>query len=501
MNVRRQFARRAAAVMLFLIGWSFGPLTAAPQERPTSLGVSQSSDVTAAQIEKLKVLLNHDLSPIGRTDSVSIVVMDAQSGKTLFDRSGKEALIPASNTKIFTAAAALAVLGQDYPFETKIGGTTPLLNGVVDGDLVIFGTGDPTVNERFVGQKPMLAMMALAQRLVDAGLKKVTGRIVADTSFFSGPATGESWPQEPSWKYWMVEASPLVFNDNHVELKASVVDGRVVVGVDPDFGFVKVSHQLQIVSEKRNEGIGLVRSADGRSFTLTGKIWSKTVGAEIRANVGDGALYFAAALHAALREKGVDVSNDIATSDAPIALDDSRVLLTYRARLMDFLPIMMQQSNNLYAELIFRMLGSRLANEGSFHGGWRALFQWLAKEEIYEKSTQLADGSGLSRANKASALQIARVLHRMWTKTDVRDVFRTSMAQPGAEGTLGRRLPALKGKLFAKTGTLNDVSSLSGYVQARSGRWFVFSLLFNDNRGYARRVQDHICTTLAGIDF
>lgn len=487
--------------MLFLIGWSFGPLTAAPQERPTSLGASQSLDVTAAQIEKLKVLLNHDLSPIGRTDSVSIVVMDAESGKTLFDRSGKEALIPASNTKIFTAAAALAALGQDYPFETKIGGTVPLSNGVIDGDLVIFGTGDPTVNERFVGQKPMLAMMALAQRLVDAGLKKVTGRIVADTSFFSGPAIGESWPQEPSWKYWMVEASPLVFNDNHVELKASVVDGKVVVGVDPDFGFVKVSHQLQIVSEKRNEGIGLVRGVDGRSFTLTGKIWSKTVGAEIRANVGDGALYFAAALHAALREKGVDVSNDIATSDVPIALDDSRVLLTYRARLIDFLPIMMQQSNNLYAELIFRMLGAKLANEGSFHGGWRALFQWLAKEEIYEKSTQLADGSGLSRANKASALQIARILHRMWTKPAVRDVFRTSMAQPGAEGTLGRRLPALKGKLFAKTGTLNGVSSLSGYVQARSGRWFVFSLLFNDNRGYARRVQDHICTTLAGIDF
>jgi serine-type D-Ala-D-Ala carboxypeptidase/endopeptidase (penicillin-binding protein 4) len=476
------------------------PAAAAPQTTSmASVAASPAGPpqpLTKSRIAKFQVELNRHLTVIGRSESVSMVILDAESGQVLFERTPGQALVPASNTKVFTAAAALAVLGADYRFETTFTGSVPPRDGVVAGDLIVTGTGDPTIGERFLETTPMVAMSSLAQKLIDAGLRRVDGAILADVSAFNGPATGESWPHEPYWKSWMVEVSPLVFNENQVTLRVMGQAGGATVRVEPDIGFVTVHSKLTPVRSAKAESIHVVRGEDGRSFTLTGKIWDKNPGHDLHVNVADGALYFVAALRAALRERGVHVGGSfgIAQTKAPAA--PAHRVMTYTAELMSFLPAMLQESNNLHAELIFRTLGRAALQDGSFRGGWRAMYAWLGREGLFESGTMIADGSGLSRANACSARQLAKLLHFVWHRPDLREPLRTSLAVPGGEGTLRKRLPDLAGKLFAKTGTLSGVSTLSGYAQDEAGRWLIFAFLFNDNRGRARSVQDKLCRAM-----
>lgn len=457
----------------------------------------EASELDAAALTRVQAIFSNEAARLKRLDDYGLRVVDLASGRLVYEKNGAKPLVPASNTKVFTAAAALAVLGLDYRFRTVFAGTAPVKDGVIAGDLVVVAAGDPTINDDFVEAGAMNGMLALAQRLVDRGLRKVEGGLVADTSRFRGPSIGDSWPKEPYWKTWMVEVSPLVFNDNQVGFITKGGAASPTVRVSPDLGFVTVATRLAQVEASRSEVIDVTRGADGRSFTLTGKVWRKSPGHEIRANVGDGTGYFLAALRSALEKKGVAFGGPNRISPDKIAVADADVLVTYESNLRDVLGPMLKSSNNLYAEQIFRVLGHEKRGDGSFRGGFAAIYDWLVARKIAEPGVELKDGSGLSRANRASAKQMTNVLAEMWRDEKTREVFRNMLAEPGKTGTLHRRLLDLEGCLFAKTGTLSGVSTLSGYVRSKRGRWLAFAFLFNESRGAARQAQDRMVHTLA----
>ena len=340
----------------------------------------------------------------------------------------------------------------------------------------------------------MTAMNAIAGMLVERGLNRIDGRILADTSFFSGPTRGERWPKDAAWNTWMVEVTPLVFNDNYTVIRCRPDGSKCRAESVPNCGYVEVENRLSLTDRRSEEGVSLWRAKTANRFKVSGRVYRKGAGAAVKANVYDGALYFVSALKKALESRGVTVGGGVDRASSPP--DKIERIFVYTSKLTESLPVMLKQSQNLYAELFFRTIGARKGGAGSFAGGQRALRDWLADEDILEPDVAFADGSGLSRANAISARQLTGVLTLMWN-TDHRGRFRDALAEPGRSGTLRRRMPALAGKVAAKTGTLNGVSALSGYVQARAKRWLAFSILCNDcNKSRARQVQDRICAAI-----
>lgn len=445
-------------------------------------------------LSRTRRALSREVSGLVSSSPTSILVFDPGADVVVFEQNADRALVPASNQKSIVGAAALSLLGPDYEFETRFRGTAPLnRDGVLDGDLVVTGQGDPTISGRFFDGDAMDAMAALADCLAEAGLKRITGRVVADTSLFSGDAIGPRWPNDPLWMAHMVEPSALVFNDNEVRFDVRTRDGRVDIRPAWDIGHV------QVVNRVRSGGkhaIRLDRGAADNRFVMTGRSTAKK--ASFEANVHDGSHYFVRALTHALVAAGIDVGAEPIVAPDGVARD-LHPIFVYHSPLLPTLEVMLQWSNNLYAELVLRAIGLEVTGEGSREAGCEAVEAWLEREGALQAGTMLRDGSGLSRANAVSARQLVAALEVAMRDQETFAKFRDALARPGV-GTLRKRQRKLEGAVFAKTGTMSRISSLGGYVVTEEGRPLVFAVLSNAcDVSVARRAQDRLCGVLHAV--
>ncbi|MEZ6194288.1 MAG: D-alanyl-D-alanine carboxypeptidase/D-alanyl-D-alanine-endopeptidase [Planctomycetota bacterium] len=434
----------------------------------------------------------------------SIAVTDPATGQELYLRSAERALVPASNEKVLTGAAIYDRLGPDHRLETIFSARGAYRDGVIDGDLVVEGGGDPTVSSRYVDgdasepERAMAAMDAVASRLHAAGLRRVDGDLIVWRSPFTGPRRGEKWPQDAYLFPWMVEVVALPFNDNRIIVDCSVATDRAESRLAPDVGFGTLRNRLDLTGSKGQHRIVVTRADDRSAFTVSGKLWSHGKGAQHEVNVADGGLYYLHALREALRRRGIPVKGEIRRARGD---REEKVTEIWRRRVpvSRVVPPMLKLSQNLYAELLFRVLARGTGEEASFEGASRAMRAWLSDRGIDARGDAIMDGSGLSRGNAVSArllVDVLAVMHRAPTGA----AFREALAEPGEEGTLKKRMAGLRGRVFAKTGTLNGISSLSGYVRTEDGRWISFAVIFNGcDTGEARRKQDQICERLARL--
>lgn len=481
-----------------------GLTNAASQNGPSAQqeAAPRFAPVSAAAISRLRRSITSELRTLPSSSKFSIVVSDCERGQILYQQNPETALVPASNMKLFTGAAALSILGPDYQFETRFLANGTYSDGVLHGDLVVVGSGDPTISKRFLDTNdPMMPMVGLARLLKNAGLSAIEGDVIGWTGAFGGPPKPARWPKDPLWKRWMVEVTPLVFNDNQVNIRSFISGGRPRTEAIPNIGHVTLTNRLTLCNSAKSMAVSFQRPATSSHFTVTGRLYKNSAGYTQEANVHDGSLYFTRALHRAIQSAGIEVKGKPRTSHLPSrqSLAPLDEIYTYRSSLMNSLPIMLQQSQNLYAELILRALAGSAHKEGvSFNTGTQTLTTWLRSHKILHPQTHLADGSGLSRANQISALQITSLLNFISRDPSLFHLYRTSLAQPAATGTLRKRMPTLHSRLFAKTGTLNSIKALSGYIQTPTSRWLSFSLLFNNtNTSLARRLQDRLSSHIA----
>ncbi len=485
------------------------PPFGAPQPESTNPDVQDAqprfAPVSTPDIQRLRRAINSELRALPASSKFSVAVRGAgEARQLLFEQNATTALVPASNMKLFTAAAALSLLGPDHEFATRFLANGTYRGGVLDGDLIIMGCGDPTISKRFLEtDDPMIPMVGLARLLKKSGLREVTGDVIGWTGALGGPSKPARWPNDPLWKWWMVEVTPLAFNDNQVDIRSFVADGRPRIEAIPNIGHVTFTNKLALCDKSKSMAVSFQRPAESSHFTVIGRLYKKTSGYIQGANVHDGSLYFTRALHRAAQTVGITIKGRPRTSSVPdrATLSPLSEVYTYRSRLMDSLPIMLKKSQNLYAELIHRAVGGSATAEGvSFETATATVLNWLRSNDCLEPSTRLADGSGLSRANQVSARQVNRLLHFMAKDPALLHIYRNSLAEPGAYGTLRKRMPSLNGRIFAKTGTLNSIKALSGYAVAADGRHLTFSLLFNNtNTALARRIQDRICAHIVQV--
>ena len=443
---------------------------------------------------------------------VAFLAVSLDRGDTLFAREADRLYTPASNRKLFTAASALHWLGPEHRFRTALVATGPIAADTLRGDLVLIGRGDPDLLPAH--------LEALGDTLAMTGARVVAGDVRADDAWFDDVEWGAGWMWDdgPYWEWPYVTALTVADNVVTVTVRPGARAGDpVAVALDPPTGYVAVNVSAITAAAGAPAEIVVDRRWSPREnvVDVTGALALDADSIVARRTVEDPALYAATLLREILEARGVEVlgaarHGDLAALEAgrpgggaaEAAMDTIAVHVSdpLSESVRNFLKI----SDNLTGELLVKAVGASVAGSpGTYQKGLAAERAFLAQEVGIDTTAQLlADGSGVSRYNLVTARQIVALLRYMTTREDLFPSYRAALPIAGVDGTLENRMrgtPA-EGRAGAKTGTLNGVTALSGYVPSADGERLAFSLMMEFYTGSSaprRAVQDSIVAALA----
>jgi D-alanyl-D-alanine carboxypeptidase/D-alanyl-D-alanine-endopeptidase (penicillin-binding protein 4) len=415
----------------------------------------------------------------------AVLVQSLASGETVYSANASKLMMPASNMKILTLAAAAERLGWDYTYETRLVTAAPVVNGVLKGDLVIVGTGDPTIGGR--GGSATRVFEDWADRLRAAGLTGISGRIVADARAFGQETLGAGW----SWDYlgsgYAAGVSALQFNESvaDVVIRPGMSAGQpAVIEVRPIESGLIVDSRVT-TSAGGEADVEISRLAGSNRLIVRGTVPAGVKDTVRAATVDRPALYFARILREVLVARGIRVGGVAVEYEEVYSVpptEPTRVLLSHQsAPLSDIARVLMKASQNQYAETLLRTLGAR-AGTGTPEAGRTVVQEVLDRWGIPRDAYSQTDGSGLSRYDYVCAETLVTILRRMYTDPRHKEPFLAALPVGGEDGTLARRFvgTAAAGNVRAKTGSIANVRALSGYVTSAGGEPLVFSIIANN---------------------
>jgi D-alanyl-D-alanine carboxypeptidase/D-alanyl-D-alanine-endopeptidase (penicillin-binding protein 4) len=447
-----------------------------------------------------------------------IQLVSLETGKTLFEADADKLFTPASNTKLFTTAAALATLGPGFRFRTTLETAGAMdSDGRLQGDLILVGRGDPSLSnrvlpyqERSVFLGPRLKVLeALADQLVARGVKVITGDVIGDDSFFAFQRYPQGWAQDDLMWPDGAPVSALTVHDNSLALR--VVPGAspgdpAGIRLDPSLSYYQIDNRALTVPATETREIGMDRQPGSRTLVVWGKIPVGDAGMSAAVAIEDPAEFAAAAMRAALELRGIKILGRVRaqhalTASLPLSAlqveknflngkggADGASLLTGRTvlaaydspDLLESLRVVNKVSQNLHAELVLRVMGRLFGTAPTLEGALAAEQGVLDQAGIGRDEYQLYDGSGMSQQNLVSPRAVVKLL--LWADQQPWAAdFRSTLPVSGQDGTLADRLRSqdTAGRILAKTGTLNAVNSLSGYLETVSGHRLAFAIFGN----------------------
>jgi D-alanyl-D-alanine carboxypeptidase/D-alanyl-D-alanine-endopeptidase (penicillin-binding protein 4) len=444
-----------------------------------------------------------------------ILIESLDRRKVFFSHEADQLFTPASNMKLYTTAAALVHLGPDYRFRTSVYTTAkPDPQGVIDGDLILYGRGDPNLSTRASDSGPLTSLDRLADQLSQAGVREIRGHLIGDESYFSGPPLGVGWEWDDLQWYYGAEISALSTNDNAIELMilpgASPGDPAEVFTL-PETSHVTILNKVVTAAVDTPPQVGIHRGLGDNMIEVWGSIPTDGEGFRAFVAVHQPALYAATLLGDALAQRGIRVTGEIRRADAAYRRESpvdfsklTELAFVESIPLSEEVRILNKISQNLHTELLLRTLGAVVEGEGSASKGVDVVMTFLRATAARTQGVSLQDGSGLSRHNLIAPATTVDLLRYMYQHRQ-RDIFIASLPVAGVDGTLERRMvgtPA-EGKVQAKTGSLRYASTLSGYVTTARGEHLVFSIMANNHTGDFREVvtaANEICVLLARFD-
>ena len=437
------------------------------------------------------------------------------NGTVLYAHNAYKPLIPASNMKLLTAAAALKYLGPDYRFKTDFLIAGSIENGTLKGSLIVRGHGDPTlVSGSWADEwaRKVAYLYEPEHRLDDIlgvldklGIKKIEGDIIVDDYYLDHQWVHPSWEEEDLSHWYAAQIGALSINRNIVLLELyPKPTGKVEIKVVPDVGYINVTFAGRLVkssSEMKQRPVE-VRELGTNNVKVVGDLPMDIDVYYLSVTVHDPGMYFGAVFKDTLMKHGIEVLGTVRRADTTGWANTTLIGSLESKPLRVMLKTMLKKSLNLYADHLFKVLGREVVGEGSWEGGSRAVQKLLKELGIMEPGVTIADGSGLSRENRVTPSLLVKLLIAYHDNKVLYD----SLPIAGWDGTLRRRMldtPA-EGNLRAKTGTMTGVSALSGYVNTRDNETIVFSMIFNNFKTSARTVkyeiEDYIGSLLADIN-
>ncbi|HEV8409506.1 MAG TPA: D-alanyl-D-alanine carboxypeptidase/D-alanyl-D-alanine-endopeptidase [Gemmatimonadaceae bacterium] len=450
-----------------------------------------------------RIELADDLSSmIGRakTGKWGVLVVSLSNGDTLFGRNPDEQLLPASTMKLFTSSLALDRFGADGKFSTTVLRTGQLAaDGTLHGDLMLRGAGDPTLAGKAaeLGAEP--PMEALARQIAATGIRRVTGSVVGDASAFLDGHVPEGWRTRYLQASYAARVSALSFNENKITIVVRPNGGHAELSFLPAVSGVPVENAVKITPSSTGGRIGVRQDSAGR-LVVSGWIGSQSGQRDYQVMVEGPELFAAGALRAALIAQGVTVDGQVRIGRTP--LDAVSVATFDSPPLQKIVTQMNGESNNHFAELLFRDAAQSVGTPGSAENGNILLRRFLyEKADVAPTAVFAADGSGLSTLDRVTPRAMVQLLGYV-RKAPWGSVLEQSLPVAGQTETLKHRMrhtPAM-GNLHAKTGTTNDVNSLGGYVTAKNGEQLVFAFIYNGKDHWrAKEAMDAMGATLASF--
>jgi N-acyl-D-amino-acid deacylase len=419
-------------------------------------------------------------------------VVSLDTGRTLFAHQPDLRLSPASNSKLYATALALDRLGGDYRIVTPLLATAPVdAAGTIKGDLIISGRGDPGWNPRYEKKDFWTAFEPFVAVLKQAGVKRITGDLVADATWLRQPPQGAGWAVGDLQDYYGAEISAISLEENYVDLHitpAKVVGQPCVAEFKQPLSGLVIDNRTVTTPAGSPRRLQVLRLPGENRVLLQGELPLDGKVEESEATMERPAEWFARALHEALKRAGITVEGRAVGVRWPEAPRTGAVRIgeIKSAPLRDIVATINKPSQNLKTDLIFGYLGE--LDRAADTPAWRqseelavvALGKFLRSAGIAPGGTIFEEGSGLSLNNLTTAADTARLLQFMATHKE-RDAFVASLPVAGVDGSLRKRMKgtAAEGRILAKTGTLRYASSLSGYVTTAAGEKLVFSLMLN----------------------
>lgn len=419
----------------------------------------------------------------------SVFVQEADTKKHVYSLTPKRQLIPASNMKILVGAAGLLILGPDFTYKTQLFVTGEKEGSTQKGDLIVLGSGDPSIGGRFNGGKITALFDHWAEVLKRNGITQITGDLLGIDDVFDDVQHGLNWDPVDLIEWYAAEVSGLNLNDGCIDVIASgaaKTGSAAAVRLNPNTSYITVNNSVKTVDPKQEKGLYLRRDVHSTQLNVSGTIRVKGQ-VTTYATVPNPTQFFVSVMKETLEKNGVRIQGEALDSDAAGSVPNPSIwkhLDTYQSpRFFDIASVCLKRSQNLYAEQILKTLGAAEYGIGSFESGIMAIKNVFFLNGSNLDDQYIADGSGLSRENRMSAEAFVRVLQVMYDSKHY-DLFRDTLALAGEDGTLRRRMKgtAADGRVFGKTGTMKGITALSGYIVAKSGKTYVFSMIANDDK-------------------
>ena len=434
-------------------------------------------------------------------------IKSLNTGKTWYSRNADKLFMPASNEKIPTGASALVTLGPDFKFETDLCYNGTIIDSVLNGDLIVFGNGDPTLYTRFYDD-PRELFDSWAAKLKEIGIKRINGNIIGDDNAFGEDSLGYGWSYDGLVWWYSAQVGALQLNENYVDLKIVPPDSigsdvKIIPNLPSNYYNIKNEITIQDTGRTR---VTADRGCGSNEIILSGAVKRGGKPFTISPTISNPTLFYTTVLKEVLDSLGISVIGRPEDCDnisnwnhkaADFVLLDAH----YSAPLKDILTVMLKRSQNLYAETFARVLGLAASGRGTFSAGKKVVEEVLEKFGIEKGTYRYMDGSGLSRYDYISPDQILKILIAMYN-SPYREVWYNALPIAGIDGTLRGRMKgtAAEGNARAKTGTISNVRALSGYVTTASGEMLAFSFLVNAHLMTARdteRITDGVLELLA----
>ncbi|MBM7127454.1 D-alanyl-D-alanine carboxypeptidase/D-alanyl-D-alanine-endopeptidase [Dyella flava] len=460
---------------------------------------SSSTPAGTTTLEQLGAAIDAQIdAPRFASSSWGIAVTSLDTGHTLYAHDADRLLQPASTAKLYTAALVLDTLGTDYRIPTQLLATHPIANGQLEGPLILHGMGDPTLgtpdtNGDWADQ--------LATQLAANGVREVRGDLIADDSYFSGPAIGSGWEARDLQSWFAVPSSALSVQENVVDLTltpSASADGPVSLMLDPPGAITRVINTMTTSAPHTRSDINLYRAPGDSTLHAFGNVAARSEPQTFKLAMADPAWFAGNLLREALMRHGIRIEGQLRTLHWPeqnnIGLDKAIVVAQVLSPpLMEVLTRGLKRSQNLYLQNLLQIAGVKAQSTAEQNGdpasgflsseawGIRAMRELLDRIGITPSDSQIEEGSGLSRQDLTTPNAMVRLLTYLASQPYGAQL-RQALPDAGVDGTLEWRMrntPAMD-NVRAKTGSMNYVRCLVGYVTTASGERLAFAIMLNN---------------------
>lgn len=469
----------------------------ATQQAAEKSGVAQEKKAEERFAERAESLVS--AAPVNKGEW-GLLVVDAATGETLYEKNADRYFTPASNMKLLTTALALDKLGPDYRFRTTVETHGVIAQGVLTGDLILVGRGDPNlsnrkfpfdVKEEFDGP-PEKILMELADQVVACGVKEISGDIVGDDSYFPRDRYPHGWEiDDMVWEYGAA-ISAIVLDDNTVTLTLTPGEkagDRVVEVVEPATSDFAVRNEVATSNKAEKADLTLVREPGSIMVVLSGTLPANSAPRKLLLAIQEPAQHAASSLAQLLAERGVKFWGTLRANHEPDPVEAARAVLAEHVSLPlgDTLKLVNKISQNLHTEILLRAAARQQGRWAKSDDLLKFPEEFYAKAGIAPRDVVQEDGSGMSRHDLVTPRALTALLLYA-QKQSWFPVYFGSLPVSGIDGTLSDRMKkaGMMGRIHAKTGSVAHVQTLSGYADTPGGRRLIFSFLSNNES-----VQDH----------